>query len=268
MKQKFSLETIEGIGKALIVLVALMYALGLMVSTQHLSSFGISDFNGLRPKYVATGLWALLLLFAATFPALFVISTVANLKSLKPYPRFIFFLVSAPIAGFMAANLCQYFLLVTLDISIFEVGKEINALNRSVTLVVLVFYGLWRIPKYFKAKLVDVPFYAAFLMPILVFVGARNYVNAVYVRVPEALGGAKPVPAELVLNRDGTEFWKQAGMSTVNSQTSSTGTVMILYQSEHDFVIKAPYKDGQQAKEKLIVLNKSLVNGFLPAEQH
>src|SRR6185437_9498713 len=41
---------------------------GLLITNQYLVTIGVSDYSSVRPKYVATGLWGLLLIFTVTMP--------------------------------------------------------------------------------------------------------------------------------------------------------------------------------------------------------
>jgi hypothetical protein len=56
---------LEQAAKAMAVLIGGSYAVGMMVSNGYLASFGISDFDVLRPKAVLSGLWFVLLFAAA-----------------------------------------------------------------------------------------------------------------------------------------------------------------------------------------------------------
>jgi hypothetical protein len=50
--------------------VAILYAVGMLVTNEYLFAFGLTDFNLIRPKCIITGTWAILLLLACSGPAL------------------------------------------------------------------------------------------------------------------------------------------------------------------------------------------------------
>src|SRR5579864_7236998 len=61
----------EKVTKAAALVLAVSYGLGLVISNQYLAPLGISDFSSLKPKYILTGLWTLLLLTIASLPITF-----------------------------------------------------------------------------------------------------------------------------------------------------------------------------------------------------
>jgi hypothetical protein len=62
-----ALATVEGLGKAAVAVLGLIYALGLAVVSLHLASYGASGLGLLQEQYVLAGLWALLPLGATGF---------------------------------------------------------------------------------------------------------------------------------------------------------------------------------------------------------
>jgi hypothetical protein len=54
-------EIAEKITKAAALVLAVSYSLGVLISNQYLMALGASDFASVRPKYVITGLWTILL---------------------------------------------------------------------------------------------------------------------------------------------------------------------------------------------------------------
>jgi hypothetical protein len=62
-----TLETVEGLGKAAVAVLGLIYALGLAVVTLHLARYGASGLGLLQEQYVLAGMWALLPLGAIGF---------------------------------------------------------------------------------------------------------------------------------------------------------------------------------------------------------
>ena len=265
----FSFEIFEKITKASIVLVAVLYSLGLLVSMQHLMALGVSDFSSLRPKYIATGAWTLLLFLLAAFPAL--MPAIALFFS--PPPKwsarvgFAFFLVFA--TAFGIAITFEHFLLKSLGIPLpYSVPREVFSLTYTVTLTTFLCLFMW-IDSYGRpASRRYLILISVYIIPSTIFFTTHDYLQNIYVQVPEALGGGKPTIGELILNKDGIVFWRQARLFAGTApESSSTGQVKILYQSEREFVLQAPYGNGNGKKDRIVIMNKSLVDGVLPASE-
>jgi len=259
----FSFAALENVAKSLLIFVTLLYALGLIVTNQYLMSLGISEFSSLRPKYVVTGTWTFLLLLAGSLP---ILTPVAFLLRL-PEDRKSKLNILGVLCGGLIMGVGLAFNLEGLILEVLRAGLVRATAIICVTSVFTALpIGLWAFAR-------RIPGIRPILSSTLVIaicgslVALSGLIVDVYQEVPEALGGGKPMIADLVLNSAGVAFWKQTGALFDNNPGSmNAGRVKILYQNDHELVIKAPYKNGQQPKEKVIILNKSLVDGILPAE--
>ena len=66
-RPRSALATVEGLGKAAVAVLGIIYALGLAVVTLHLARYGASGLGLLQEQYVLAGVWALLPLGAIGF---------------------------------------------------------------------------------------------------------------------------------------------------------------------------------------------------------
>lgn len=262
----FTRVTYENAQKGVTLLlgvVAIAYGLGVLLSNQYLMSLGSSDFNSVRPKYVITGTWTMICLLLMVLPGL---------------PLAILVYAEAITDGreFLKAAAS------TLTISILYVfAFRSLPLNQHITpvpfwqLVVIGSFGLilcaalfLLLEKFHQRELMRVwIIYAglACISPVFLFLSMHQIARGIYDKVPEALGGGKPISAELVLNKDGLEFWKQTGALLPPSEGSMcSGRIQILYENDHQLLIKAPYQLNQASSEKIIILDKRLVDGIIP----
>jgi len=245
----------EQLGKSLVLLAAVLYSLGLIATNLYLLSIGVSDFSSLRPKYMMTGFWVLLMAFLTFLPALGVaLATVTRPGSKRTI--------------FLNLILC-YVLALAL---FYAVNERVKAeTNVVIVLVIIQIFATCMIliqlpsgkdvfPGYARFVLIELAF-ASLIMPPM-------FARFFYPLIPEAVGGGKPTAAQIILGKDGFSFWKQAGLIVPDIADSNvSGNVDVLYQSEHEIVIKASHKDGGQRNPRTIILNKSLVDGIILVEK-
>jgi hypothetical protein len=286
------------IGKSLVVLLAVLYGLGLFVSSQHLMTLGVSDFSAVRPKYVVTGMWAAMLLLIAALPAL---ASAMMWRYVRPelwkqwstrLTWVLLFLMSAFFAWILI-NLIFLTLAISSKPNVRLIHLETLLQSRGIIPLVACVNGgffvaafLWLYTRGVSKPTEEAPkkpteggitdqmelkvrlgvfFCLGIYVACFAFFTIHKFLEPLYVQVPESIGGGKPVVAQMILNKDGLAFWKQTeALVPEGKESTRTGPIRILYQNEHEFVIKAPYKDGQ---EKIIIIKKSLVEGILPEEE-
>src|SRR5436305_933385 len=78
-----SFEMAEKISKAAALLVAVSYGLGVLISNEYLIALGVSDFASLRPKYIITGLWTIVLIVLAALPILLPMAAITSFPKRK-----------------------------------------------------------------------------------------------------------------------------------------------------------------------------------------
>jgi hypothetical protein len=264
-------KMLEAVTKGSVVVIAILYGLGLLVSNEYLISIGVSDFTSVRPKYVLTGTWVLFLAAAASIPTVLPIA----LRLQRPAEK---------IAGITVGAVIAYGILefagVALRIHEFkDIAKPLILLLCVSFAVYLQTWAIW--------KLATIP--AAFLAAATILLACFGGITAtfiiargIYPKVPEALGGGKPLLGRIILNKEGAEFWRDAGVEKSDptkktddtfEDTARSRSAKILYQDEHVMVIEVQTtrvtpKLGEPGEVKstqtrTILLNKSLVDAVI-----
>ena len=263
---KFGLfALLEKLTKVAVVLLAVSYALGLLVTNQALIGLGVSDYSSVRPKYVLTGLWSLLLIVSVALPIL--LPLLYNDASKSKTWR-----VKRAATNFIVA----LFAVITVDIATFSfLGFHLDFAPRiilsDIGLFILVVWSALAFTLYgalllrFSSAINQT---VAGLMLIVFFlcfntVGTTHLIaKAFYRHIPEASGGGERVYGSLILKKDGGEdFWKEAGIAPDADLTSTARSrfVSLLYQDEHLMVIQVLGKGVL----KRLTLNRTLVDAFV-----
>jgi hypothetical protein len=264
----FSVEIFEKVAKVGGIVIVGLYVLGLMVTNEYLMSWGLSDFATFRPKSIITGTWALLFFLCAALPFLtpFVLIPSPSLKSVKSGLR----VIGAVLVGSIAGFLCVFTILNTVmghqqtAILVRYIIEEIILVSSAFILWAVMFWCAGRVP---KIKLLG-----SLLLSLTVVATAVAFTyglsRTIYDKVPEAFGGGQSVPGHLILNKDGVRFWKRISGKEIGGDAESvvSAYVNILYQNDREMVLRVPVDENGQQQLKLVVLNKSLVDGFLPDE--
>jgi hypothetical protein len=268
-----SFDQLERIAKAFIFIAGMFYAFGVMVSNLYYLSLGISDFSSLRPKYVITGGWSVLFLLFAALPATLPTLLAASCGELKIRIKksqarikgWHFILMA--IFGVILAGVLTTTMSALLGVRDFGRWPEfVVSAGAAANSLVMVGVGLVLFHRSGANPISSVGLWC--VVPIMSFIGAYGIATCLYDQIAEGVGGGKPIAAEVVLNKDGMAFWKATGAIPVGEGSMRTGKVKILYQNDKEIVLRAQYLDGQKTKEKIIILNKTLVDGLLPTESN
>jgi hypothetical protein len=262
------LEVIERGAKAALSIAALIYALGIVISNQYVMSLHVSDFTALKPKYIITGTWALLMLVTAGLPVLMVFSSWTALSQQPSrdkhfWPKLI---VTAAL-GIGTSLTLNPVILGVLGGDADQVNLSIFALLTLRTcLVGVIFVAAYEVR---RVTIVFTPFIQLALLlflPTYLLMATGKQIQLIYVHVPEAMGGGKSHIGELILNKEGGAFWSHTGLVSTETKELpvSTGKSEILYQNEHVYVVRAPFDANK--KGKTFILERSLVQGFIPSQ--
>jgi hypothetical protein len=273
----------EGI-KWLALVGAGLYAIGLLLTNEYLSFVGISDFSSLRPKYLITGGWCVLLFFFASLPAILsaagFISTFkrrAEKETRRDSLRIAAALVVALVIFWASFKpmvwALHLFLRIVEDDTDPRADLWAYATLPEATKVVLILSILIAIGvviadlktkgrfKFGVSSYVTLSVIAIGALTIATF----GVAEGIYDKVLPAYGGGKPMAAELILTREGADFWKQAGaVNQPTGDSTSTGLVDIVYENEQNLILKVPYQKGPDRLDKIVVIDKKLVSGILP----
>jgi hypothetical protein len=95
------------------------------------------------------------------------------------------------------------------------------------------------------------------LGPLVLFLGMGNISLRLYPVIGEEMGGGRGRKVTLVLNDDGSKFWRQVNeTASYGTSYATTGQVKLLYQNEGTIVIEDP-------EEHILLLDRKLVAGVL-----
>lgn len=277
-------ESVQGEGIKWLALVgAGLYAIGLMLTNEYLSFVGISDFSSLRPKYLITGGWCVLLMFFASLPAILsaagFISTSERLKkeAQRNSVRIAASLVVAVIIFWASFKLTLWILHGFLrileddtdpgaDMWAYATLPEATKVVLLLSILIAVGVVIARLNtrgrfKFGLSSYITLSVIAIGVLTIATF----GIAEGIYDKVLPAYGGGKPTAAELILTREGVDFWKQAGaINQPKGDSTSTGLVEIVYENEQNLVLKVPYQKGLDRLDKIVIVDKKLVSGILP----
>jgi hypothetical protein len=249
-----ALDMAEKIAKAAALLLAACYGLGLMVSNQYLLRLGVSDFSSVRPKYVVTGMWTLLL---AVFIAAPLLEWFANRHkpARKQLSGLLFILIFA--ATFLQA------LLVFLGFSCEWRGHILDALHDGGLVVISAWtpVGIGGLT-WLKLKLetrrrpVVNDLIVAMFLCISMLSLTHNIAAYVYGHIPEASGGGRAAMACVLLKEP--DIWDTNGIKQAYPLQPTMREIPIVYQDEKLLVVNA----GSEDKPRSIVISKDLVKSF------
>jgi hypothetical protein len=288
--------SIESIAKTLVLSVAALYTLGLVVTNQYLISINSSDFTSLQPKCAITGAWSLALVVVSALPALmfFLSWSLAERYSHSEKVRQLLVRSAIVCAGvglgvalaIFGLNSVISLLRVPADPALVPL-KDSLCLDVSASVGFLgAIWGFVRLlpPKIFKIALV---IYVALCLYFAAHVSQS--LGYIYGEVPQALAGGRPLHAALIFNQNGVAFWRDIGgdFSSLNNGSKRSVEVEVLFQDRDYFVIRLlglyvvsrtqvgpignvpslslpSYGD---IEDRIIVLNKSLVDGVITHEE-
>jgi hypothetical protein len=219
-----TLSTVEGLGKAAVTVLGLIYALGLAVVTLHLASYGASGLGLLQEQYVLAGMWALLPLGATGFA--FAVITGAALDEfgeMKADPAstrkqrwlviarkvrqaalmsLVWFFIAGFFLGFVAPQVYRSGIASIGWWTLVKIGAQVAGF--AVVLAILAIGGLAS----FVARDKREPATGTVLFgtALLVLLGYLGFFTAsVYPLIPAAVGGGQPRRIHVLLKSDSSE---------------------------------------------------------------
>lgn len=263
-------KNLETVTKASVIAVALLYGLGLLVTNEYLITIGVSDFTSVRPKYIVTGVWVLSIVAATFIPILFPLLARERRMAGK---------IGSAAVGTVVAWLSLIFVMRVLGV------PELREIWKPLTLLLCCSCAICFQTWFLRKVLVFLPISALTIVLLGCFGGiTMTFIVAkkIYPKVPEALGGGKPISGRIILNKEGAEFWLDAGVEKSDpskktddtfEDTARSRSVKILYQDEHVMVIdvqttRVTPKLGETGNVKstqtrTMLLNKSLVDAVI-----
>jgi hypothetical protein len=262
-------DMIEKVTKAAVLVLAVSYGLGLIVTNQYLAPLGISDFSSLKPKYVLTGLWTLLLLALGSFPLTFKFIIPPKAGAERYY-------VTIPVGLFMSILNIAIFLVFVLGLDISKGAWPDTVETFSYLIGGGCFAAFYCRPVGQDVKTDRSVIFNWFMVIVSLCVTlvpvTKGIAQGIYRHVPEALGGGEPIGACVMLKSEkGAAFWKQAGINPLKPEEDKlhlmddrTKLVLIVYQDEKNILVEGndPYAP-KEYEGKTVLISKDLVEGYV-----
>ena|SRR5579864_3419586 len=286
-------EMAEKITKAAALVLAVSYALGVLISNQYLVALGVSDFASLRPKYIITGLWTIVLILLAALPfwaameairafshknvifagALLFVVACAFLLALEP---FVFSLLG-----------CDISLKPLLDghASMSDITQSKSFYKACFSVILVVWTGIvfsaimiGRIKRMAKSsRKQPMAMYAIVGLFVCTTLASAGYTIAtgIYGHIPAASGGGQPLKGRLILNKDGEAFWAEARITGTHNIaelqfrvkdpviTPRSRVAKVYYEDDHNMVVQIDDSHGGEGEIVTMILNKALVDAFI-----
>lgn len=264
--QGWSFDQVEKITKPLVIFVALIYSLGMLVTNRYLMYYGISDFSSLKPRYIFTGVWAASMICCAALPGAAGFVTIVKLK--WSWLKVLIAILGSLAVGAVAFYFIAFWLLPSYLLGIYadelwfvEIAIALCYLFLAVTSIIA--YNSFKKHPRIAFTYVVISSIATSLF-VIIAISKPN----VYGQIPEAVGGGKPMAAILILNSQGANVWRQAGMPIAKDTISNTDEIEIIYQDDHNLYVKGSYDRPEQIKTKMIIISRSLVDLILPERNY
>jgi hypothetical protein len=272
----------EKIVKAAALLLAIAYGIGMLVSNQYLTGIGASDFASVRPKYVFTGLWTILLIVIAALPIVLMLID-PDKRTFRIFKNFIWTVLFITTADSIV------FVLLGANIGLYRALKNpeifpVSTVNRFLAKCALFDIFIWGVVfgssfilrKYAIQESHRTKAVARYgliaMLPVFGLVYATHLVaDDFYVRIPEAFGGGEPTAGVIILNDKGESFWDAAGISSGNTifdGITKGRTVSILTQDEKVVIVDVygllPEHSGMLSRR--MTLRRDLIDAIVTHE--
>lgn len=269
-EQQKPFEAIEKIIKAIVAIVALSYGLGMVVSNQYLISLGASDFSSVRPKYILTGGWVLLMMILAALPVLLPLIGCDR-----------FFSWRTPLLfglGILFSYLGSRGLLCFLRFDYRWRNEQKAVIITAIILVAvccicagLLVFAVRRVRKIqFAGSQWMGNLVIALMVCFLLGLVTSQVADHIYGHIPEAMGGGKSVMAFIILNDKGVCFWEQFLPLHPRPATAPKRAIQfasILYQDDKELILEIEHERPDlpaalHISNKTLILKRDLVDGI------
>jgi hypothetical protein len=255
-----------------------LYAVGVLVTNMYLWNFHYEDFNLLRPRCILTGAWSCLVLGCCALPGLWIDTQFG-----KEFPEKRKWLDIVSTAVLLAAGCLVAGLLM---LNFLGVGKyPTSYFGTSDILIVQYVISSWLLewmlvlsgllclrtlvkhwienakPNKSMGQIFSV-FILLFAIAAIAFC-LDSFSTSAYRRIDSAVGGGRPKPANLVLNKDGVAFWKLITTpSTTPPDMLVTGYVYVYHETESQLLVRLC--ECVRPQGDLVVIDKRMVSGIIP----
>jgi hypothetical protein len=237
--------------------IAILYAVGMLITNEYLFAYGFTDFNLIRPKCIITGTWAILLMLACSGPAL----SLDRFKDGKITGKRLW---TELWVGYLIANALGL-LFTSVLVTHWSNRAAIGFLLLPLALALAPFLYFSTVLTLYRGK--PKPSYTRhtpvlFFMLVSPILATVVIAMLIYPEVHSVLGGGRPLPAKLVLNDDGVKVWKQLSGSSLKGHDSIATDLDILYENESHIVVRLKHSSPDTGS--IAIIDKKLVLATLP----
>ncbi len=245
-------DLVEVLGKAVLYIGAFCYAVGILVESLYLGSFGVYHVSLFRFTYVFAGLWALLLFAMPVFPISTFLAQWELNKSVKHGPTYllVFLWLIVAILG-VGGFIIEVFLM---GLSGIEINSMLNLTALSAISIIL---GLITYSSFHKDKKKEhykVLFHFNFLTGLLSLVSFLIFLGLfsthIFPQISARLGGGKPLTVQLLLEANKQNSWmiqknfdlcendKAKIAAPEEVQLIATKPMLLLLATDSDYIIR------------------------------
>lgn len=267
-------DLVEVVGKIVIGLFAIFYAIGLVVVNLHLNNFGVYSLSLFRLSYVTAGIWTLipvifLILVLAFFISIpFLFSQNAR-NSINAYFGLTRQAEKEPVFDNVFVVVVLFSVLTFLFYGLYSInftGKNFP-LTFLTSLLIVTYLAMW-LHLAVKSSHIATRFARGFIMFLMcIFIFASHifsFGTGVYQDIPSYLGGGSPQKAQLILNEESKLNEKLADLGVLFKSSNLTANVQILLATEEEYILLIESVDSEgQIIHKGLTLPKDMIQAVL-----
>jgi hypothetical protein len=269
-------DLIEVIGKFTIGIVALCYALGLLVVNLYLSRYGVYSLSLFRLNYIMAGIWVL----SPYFIAFLILSiTLGFSYSIPPIRIRIHRYFNLPLketrSGLTGCGIFAFLFIFIISINVtIQIIKSLNIVYDNhwfPAIIVPTMYSLFGVIaiRYIRTRLSSAfqlpAFYGCLLIAIAIFISQTyEFSKNLYGTIPPHLGGGgtKDVQLLLKLEDNDRQFFELAGVQFY-TEYNRTQTLQLLFANDDEYVFLVKPTQFPDAKGSTLSIKKDLVQGVI-----
>jgi hypothetical protein len=264
--QQSVIDVVEKITKAVVAVLAISYALGMAVSNQYLIALGSSDFSSVRPKYVLTGFWVLLVMLLSSFPVLLPAMVCDRLDKKAALLAVLGLIFSGLVGGLFLLILHFDYRWLNEQPDVIKTATVLTGTTCICALLVIIGIRRLRRIQNIGSQIMGYVVVGVMLCSLLATV-TFQISQHIYNHIPEAMGGGKAVLAFFILNEKGEDFWKQASPLMGNNTfiPNRIQFAKIIYQDDKQFIIEIeqprPDHPNLNFSNKTLIVRRDLIDG-------
>jgi hypothetical protein len=255
-------DVLEILGKLLLGLVAICYALGLIVMNSYFSNYGVYSLSLFRLSYVMAGLWALGPVITLVCFTLLGAWLRSEYTVRPPLKRRRFLIVT--VLGSILVLAAFIYVLTSLRGPIDYVGLSLTnfalGLLLDGLLAILFLYMLYSESFEVERRLTFISLFIAIFI-IVLLTHAVVFGRKVYGAIPPYWGGGMPIQVRIAVESEdkAQEMLKATGIS-FEGDSHLSNSIEYLFATEDEYIFLVP--DGKERKNT-VSLSRDTVKGIV-----